>query len=759
LFIFKPLMNHLPELIRDLGLILIIAGITTLLFKKLRQPVVLGYLLAGLLVSPNFAFFPTVSDTKDIELWAEIGVIFLLFNLGLEFSFKKLINIGGAASITAFTEVSAMLVIGFLLGQVLGWKMMDCIFLGGILCISSTTIIFRAFDELGVKGKRFAQLVFGVLVIEDLVAVVLLVLLSTIALSRQFAGTEMLISLAKLSFFLLLWFVAGIFFIPTLLRKVQRFMSDETMLIVSIGLCLLMVILATQAGFSPALGAFIMGSILAETAQAERIERIIKPVKDLFGAVFFVSVGMLIDPRILIDYAGPILLITVVFIFFKTFHVTVGALIAGQPLKTALHAGMSQAQIGEFSFIIATLGLTLNVTSHFLYPIAVAVSALTTYTTPYMIRAAGPFYGWVEGHLPVRWKKTLTRYSAGTQAITQVNDWQLAIRAFFAHVLIFSIICLGIIFLFSTYVRTFVNGNITNGFTGNIITSVACLVVLSPFLWALVTRKFQTQAFANLWANRRQRGPLVFLRVIRGVLAATYIGIFLISFFSFSVAAVGVVLLVGFGIVFNQRIHAFYIQLEDRFFYNFHDRERLAAIQSRHELAPWDAHIAQFMLPMGSPVTGMSLEEMSLRERFGINIAMIKRGTYTISAPSRYERVYPGDVVFVIGSDEQLDQFKKHIEPIDGRSADAADGIGGEELVLKKLKVIRDSFLFDRTLRESGIREKTNGLVVGIERNNRRMLNPESNLILKDGDVLWIVGDGRLIDSIKKEIAAESERK
>lgn len=736
-------MNHLPPLISDLGLILFLAGITTLLFRRLRQPVVLGYILAGFLVSPNFSLLPTVADPQDIKIWADIGVIFLLFTLGLEFSFKRLMRIGGAASVTAFTEVSVMLLVGFVLGQVLGWALMDSVFLGGILCISSTTIILRAFDELGVKSKRFANLVFGVLIIEDLVAVVLLVLLSTISVSRQFEGGEMLMSILQLSFFLLLWFVAGIFFLPTFLRRVQKLLSDETMLIVSLGLCLVMVILASRAGFSPALGAFIMGSILAETTQAERIEHLVQPVKNLFGAIFFVSVGMLIDPAVLLQYAGPIVGITLVFILSKTLMVTVGALISGQPLKVALHAGMSQAQIGEFSFIIATLGLTLGVTSSFLYPIAVAVSAITTFTTPYMIRSAGGVYGWLELHLPSRWRKALTRYSTGTQTIAQVNDWQLMIRGFFVHVAVFSLIILGIIFLFSAYLRAWAFSHIENPQTANILTAVVCFLSIAPFLWAMVTRKFQTVAFANLWVNKRFRAPLIFFRVICGALAIVYVSIFLLRFFSFFIAVAGLILLVSIGLTFSRKIHSFYIALENRFFMNYHDRERQQAALNRIELAPWDAHIAQFEVPIGTNITGMALEELQLRERLGINIAMIKRGDhYTINAPSRFERLYPGDMLFVIGTDEQLDQFKRYIEP---EQALPQMPESAESIVLRKLIVKRQSFLYKKTIRESGVREKTNGLVVGIERNNRRNLNPESNIILEEGDVLWIVGDDKLI--------------
>ncbi len=741
-------MNHLPQLIQDLALILILAGITTLLFKRLKQPVVLGYILAGLLVSPHFPLFPTISDIGNIRIWADIGVIFLLFTLGLEFSFKKLMRVGGAASVTAFVEISAMLAVGFLIGLSLGWPLMDCIFLGGILSIASTTIILRSFDELGLKGKRFADLVFGILIIEDLIAVVLLVVLSTIAVSRQFAGTEMLASILKLFFFLALWFIAGIFFIPTFLSRVQKHLNNETMLIVSIALCLMMVLLSSKAGFSPALGAFIMGSILAETTQAERIEKNIRPVKDLFGAVFFVSVGMLIDPKILLNYALPILLITVVFVTFKTLHVTVGALIAGQPLKTSIYAGMSMGQIGEFSFIIATLGLTLGVTSDFLYPIAVAVSAITTFSTPYMIKLAGPLYSKIDSKLPVKWKKVLDRYSSGTQSITTASDWRIILRAFFMHIVLFSLIIFGILLLFTNYVAPWINGHVENVLFADILVALSGFAAMFPFLWALVMRKIKPISAANLWSNRRYRAPLILLRMIRVVLGIVFVGLFLITIFPLKVASVSVGVLVLLSLLFLQRIQRFYVRIEDRFFTNFNDRELQSARDGRHELAPWDAHVVQYILPPGSPVTGMTLEETQIREQFGINIAMIKRGEHhTIQTPGRYERIYPGDKLFIIGTDEQIDQFKKQTTPAN-ETAYTADDV--HEIVLKKIVVSADSVLIGKTIRESGIREKTNGLVVGIERKRRRLLNPESFTRFEEGDKVWIVGDSILINAMAR---------
>ncbi|MGK4568816.1 cation:proton antiporter [Flavobacterium sp. 3HN19-14] len=420
--------HHLQPLISDLGLILVTAGVAVLLFKKIKQPLVLGYLIAGFLAGNHFDFFPSVKDIKSVEVWAEIGVIFLLFSLGLEFSFKKLMKVGGTASITASTQIFVMVLIGFVTGKLMGWDNMDCIFLGVILSISSTTIILKTFDELGVKAQKFAGNVIGVLIVQDIMAILMMVLLSTVAVSQQFSGVDLVMSVLKLVFFLTIWFVGGIFFIPTLLKRAKSLLTDEMMLIISLALCLLMVIFAANVGFSPALGAFIMGSIIAETTQAEHIEHLVKPVKDLFGAVFFVSVGMLINPHTLYEYALPVAILTVITIVGQSLSATGGALLSGQPLRQSVQTGMSLSQIGEFSFIIATLGMTLNVTSDFLYPIVVAVSAVTTFTTPFMVKFSTPFSIFLEKKLPRKWVKKIERFAANAQAIKSVSNWQILLR-------------------------------------------------------------------------------------------------------------------------------------------------------------------------------------------------------------------------------------------------------------------------------------------------------------------------------------------
>jgi CPA2 family monovalent cation:H+ antiporter-2 len=740
-------MIHLPVLITDLALILAAAGVTTLLFKLIKQPLVLGYILAGLLVGPHINFIPTVTDSESIHTWAEIGVVFLLFSLGLEFSFKKLAKVGGSASITAVVEVLFMLLTGYLAGLAMGWSTMDCIFLGGILSVSSTTIIIRAFEELGIKHKNFAGLVFGVLIVEDLVAILLLVLLSTLAVSQQFAGMEMLTSILKLCFFLVLWFIGGIFLIPTFLKRTRKLMNDETMLVVSIALCLLMVLLAVQVGFSPALGAFIMGSILAETTQAERIEHLTKSVKDLFAAIFFVSVGMLIDPAVLVDYAFPILLITIATVCGKFLSSGIGALVSGQPLKTAVQTGLSLAQIGEFSFIIATLGLTLKVTSDFLYPIAVAVSAITTFTTPYLIKASEPFYHFLTRHLPKRFTEGINRYSSSTAGMTTLSDWKVLLRAYTSNAVIHSVILIALVLLGAKYIQPFITSHIISGHQGIILSLIVTLSLMAPFLWALTIRRVQKHAYSHLWLNKRYtRGPLIALEVLRICLGTFFVAFLIFQFYDTLLASViGLSIIVLGIIVFSARLQAFYDRLEKRFLGNLNARQ----IQKpQPAILPWDSHLTEVTIRPESSVIGRTLVELAIRETYGINIALIERGRLMIPTPNRDERLYPGDKLMIIGTDEQLAAVKQVFEPEQVLNEEVS--FPKNEMMLQKIVINRSSMLYGQTIRDSGIREKTQGLVVGIERFGRRILNPDSNMVFEHGDIVWIVGNHKKIPELLK---------
>nr|WP_315210191.1 cation:proton antiporter [uncultured Flavobacterium sp.] len=734
--------HHLQPLISDLGLILMTAAVAVLLFKKIKQPLVLGYLIAGFLAGNHFDFFPSVKDIKSVEVWAEIGVIFLLFSLGLEFSFKKLMKVGGTASITAVTQIISMVAIGYLAGQWIGWKQMDSIFLGVILSISSTTIILKTFDELGVKTQKFAGIVIGSLIVQDIVAILMMVLLSTIAVSQQFSGSELLLSVFKLIFFLTIWFVGGIFFIPTLLKKAKNILTDEMLLIISLALCLMMVILAANVGFSPALGAFIMGSIIAETTQAEHIEHLVKPVKDLFGAVFFVSVGMLINPGTLYEYALPVAILTLVVILGQSISSTIGALLSGQPLKQSVQTGMSLSQIGEFSFIIATLGMTLNVTSDFLYPIVVAVSAVTTFTTPFMVKFATPFSEYLEKKLPRKWIKKIERYSANAQSIKLVSNWQIVVRAFLTQVIIHSVIIVAIILLSSKFILPLVEGSQF----GNIFAALITLVILSPFLWALSLRRVAVKQVAILREERKYRGPILMMILLRMVLTLFYIGFLLNIFFSPVIAFIMLIAAVVVYFVFPKKLNAQYHKIEDHFLQNLNARELKKAVRSRSDLTPWDGHMTTFEIAPTSNIAGKTLEELSIREQLGINIAFVKRGEITINIPSRNERLFPGDEICVIGTDTQVAAFKKYL---DQHEIDVSPLATESDIVLQQLELTNEAFI-GKSIRDSELREKTSGLIVGLERGGKRILNPESKLILEKNDILWIVGSKKLLANLSK---------
>ena len=740
-------MGHVPELIIDLALILGAAAVMTIIFKMLRQPVVLGYIIAGVVVGPYFNFFPTVVESDGIKTWAEIGVIFLLFGLGLEFSFKKLLKVGNVAVITSLMGVGMTFLIGYNVGVILGWSMMDSLFMGGILSIASTTIIFRAFDELGVKSQKFAGIVLGALVIEDLVAVVLMVILSTVSISRSFEGMEMIYSIGKLVFFLVLWFVSGIFFLPTLFKRLKKYLSDETLLVVSLSLCFMMVVLSSQAGFSPALGAFIMGSILAETPKVERIEHLVQSVKDLFGAIFFVSVGMLLNPDMLVEYALPIGISTLVLLLGKPTFATIGALFAGQPIKVAVQTGMSLSQIGEFSFIIATLGVTLDVTSDFLYPVAVAVSVITTFTTPYMIGFSGRISDWVTLKMPEKWKNRLYKYSLGTQQVTEASDWKKLIRFYVINTLIFSVVIISIILLANQFLAPFFEESKWK----NLIVVSLTLLMIAPFLYALAFRRGPSQTYANIWLKPLYRGPLLALIISRIALSIFFIGFVFAKYYSPLAAFIGVLVATLFFVTQRHRIKRFYGKIESRFLLNLHERERAEEEQKKKQsvLAPWDSHLTKFTLETRSPIIGQPLGVMKLRETYGVNIVIIDRGGLTINIPRQEEVLYPNDVISVIGTDEQLSLFKDDITVKESQEEPKSEV---SQVGLHSFSIPADSELIGQTMRDSKMRERCKGIVVGLERDEKRIVNPDPDITFHADDVIWIVGINKRIQVYLKDI-------
>jgi CPA2 family monovalent cation:H+ antiporter-2 len=723
------------------------ATVATLLFRWLKQPIVLGYILAGLMVGPYLTLFPSVGDRQSVEVWAQIGVIILLFNLGLEFSFRKLIRVGGTASITASVQLALMLFLGFSIGRLLGWSTTDSIFLGAMISISSTTIIFKAFEELGVKEKKFAGLVFGVLIVQDLMAILMLVLLPAFAIAKSLSGADILMPVGKLVFFLVLWFTFGIFFLPTLLRKAGNFMNDEILLVTSLALCFMMVVLANEAGLSSALGAFIMGSILAETRVGGKIAKLTESIKEMFGAVFFVSVGMMIDPWLLPMYWKPILIIALTILIGQPIGSLIGALLSRQQLKTSVQAAMSLSQIGEFSFIIASLGLSLNLTSSFLYPVAVAVSAITTFTTPYMIRASLPAYNLLYRKMPHSWRIAVDRFSREGQPVKPSSDWQLYIKSYLLHTFIYTVLIVGIVFLVAHYAVPSLSGYGTSTFA-SVTATLLTLLLTAPLLWALAIRKIQSEIAGRLIKDSNYKAPVLVLQIIRFAITLLIIG-FLVHQLASYYWALGVMVAFVLLLAFNYRkLQVIHIWMERRFLSNFQDKEKLEYKEKGKHLTPWDAHITTFTVPPDFKNIGKPLLELKLREDLGVNVAMIKRGIYTIQAPDRFERIYPGDVLYVIGSDDQVLLFKKYLT----QNSQAMPKNGSENEISLQWVEITDGDFSGKTIKESAIRERTKGLIVGIERNNERILNPESNVTLQANDILWIVGNTRRIKVLEKII-------
>lgn len=739
-------MSHLPTLITDLALILVSAGIVTLIFKKLRQPLVLGYIVAGFIAGPHVSFTPTVIDTANIQTWADIGVVFLLFALGLDFSFKKLMKVGGPAIIAAITIITGMVILGMLVGSVMGWKRMDCIFLGGMLAMSSTSIIYKALEDMGLRTQRFAGLVLGILVIEDLVAVVLMVLLSTMAVKNNFEGAEMVFSIAKLFFFLMLWFIIGIFIIPTFFKRTKLLMNEETMLIVALGLCFLMVVAATQVGFSSALGAFVMGSILAETMEAEKIGHLVKPVKDLFAAIFFVSVGMMVDPGMIWEYMGPIILITLTVLTGQSLLGTLGVVLAGQPLKVAMQCGFCLSQIGEFAFIIASLGLSLGVTDSFLYPIVVAVSVITTFLTPYMMRLSEPAYPFVEKRLPVKWKKLLDRYTSGAEVVNQENNWKKLLVALTRIVVVYSVILIAELILAFSLLLPFIRTHIP-GIWGNILAAILIVTCMAPFLRAIVAKKNHSVEFQILWQdNRFNRGYLVSLIVFRFVLAMLFVMFVISALFKISVGLlIGIAGMAVAGMIYSRYLKKQSILIERRFLRNLNIRDISARPKGKTmprfagNLLSRDLHMADFIVPADSKWAGNSLSELGLKTRFGIQVVAIFRGNYCLNIPGGRERIFPQDRIQVIGSDEQLLKFEGQLEQqlLQGEDCDLSQS----EVNLRQFIVDADSAFLGKTIGESGIRERYKCLIVGMERGDGSLHDPTATTRFEEGDLVWIVGE------------------
>ena len=736
-------------MIQDLALILVVAGVVTLVFKQLKQPLVLGYIMAGFLVSPHMPYTASVVDMANVHLWADIGVMFLLFSLGLDFSFKKILKMGASPIISTITIIFSMSILGMVVGHLFGWSKMDCIFLGGMLAMSSTTIIYKAFDDLGLRQQQFAGLVMSVLILEDILAIVMMVMLSAIASGDNPNGSQMLNSVLKIGFFLVLWLVVGIFAVPLFLRSVRRLINAEVLLIVSLGLCCAMAVFSTKVGFSSAFGAFIMGSILAETVEAERIERLVEPVKNLFGAIFFVSVGMLVDPQILISYALPIAVLVLTILVGQSVLGSFAFMLAGESLKSAMRCGFSMAQIGEFSFIIASLGLSLGVISDFLYPVVVAVSVITTFLTPYMIRLATPAYSALEHRLPSRLIKLMNHLSMNRSESTGRSLWKRLLTQMAINTVVYSILSAAVIALMFTFVLPLTRRMLPGWelhWYANAITGTLTVITIAPFLRAMVMKKNRSEEWKALWAETsRNRLPLlstILARVIVAVSFIFYICNYLSRFTPAIMITIGVVLVAL--IVFSRRIKRNSIMLERLFINNLRSRDIEAQVHGRKRplyegrLLDRDIHIADFEVPSDSLWMGSTLKQLALGHKYGVHVSSILRGGRRLNIPDGDFLIFPGDHLQVIGSDEQLSKFQHAL----------ASEVFGEdyelekrEMKLRQLIIGADSPFIGKTLEESGIRSVYSCMVVGLEEGKENLSPISPKRPFQDGDIIWVVGE------------------
>ncbi len=746
-------------------MIMLTAGVTSLLFKLLKQPVVLGYIVAGMMVGPYVLGKAWVSDMESVETWGQIGVLFLLFSLGLEFSFKKLLQIGSTAIIAALTIVVGMMALGFLVGRLFGWDEMNSLFLGGMLCMSSTTIVFKALDDMGLRNNQFARICFGILVVEDLFAVILMVLLSSIATSRSFEGKALLLEIGKLIGYLVLWFVLGISLLPSFLRGFKKLLNNETLTIFVVGLCLGMVLLATGAGFSSALGAFVMGSLMAETLEAERIERLMEPVKNIFGSIFFVSVGMMINPSMLVDYWLPIVVITLVVIVGQIIFASFGTLLSGQSLKVSLQTGFSLVQIGEFAFIIAALGQSLGVTDKSLYPIVVAVSVVTTFLTPFVMRGAGPTFRFLNAHLSEGTRMFLETYSRNRNTVTEQSTFQRWLRRVLLTVFIHFIIIAFIYLLFFRVLNPWVEAlvqNIVPLWLTDGAELALLLIITSPFIYAIAHAGTRTKESYELWQSSNvQKAKLITIYLLRVVISIGLVAYAIFRIFSFTwgvVAAVAILVVVAITLSSRVRKHAH--SMANRFTGNLTAREKSAEQKravSRHfegSLLDYDVHISDFELEPTSTFSGRSLMQLNIRNNSGVSVVRIVRGGININIPGGRTVLYPGDKIVVAGSDEQIGRFK---QMLDGSIQKHKKGEekARTHVTLERFTITPDNQLIGTTLMQSGIREQAQCIVMGIERDGRRITNPDPSFEFQEGDIIIAAGETERIKQFVLSMAPQ----
>ena len=751
-------MQEIPVLITDLTIILTIAAVTTLLCKKIALPSVLGYILAGFLAGPVVNFLPTIEDMGGIEVWSDIGVIFLMFGLGLEFSLHKLARVGGAGFLAAGVQAAGMGGLGILLGLAMGWGGMNSLFLGVMLAMSSTMITMKSVEDMGLKEAPFSGLAMGTLVIEDILAIFAMVVLSTIAVSQTISGWALAQRLGILCLYLAMWLILGIFLVPTLMKKLRGLMNEEVLLIFSLCLCFLMAILAEEIGLSTELGAFLAGSLLAGTIHAEEVEHLVTPCKNLFGAVFFVSVGFMVQPGMIWTYLGPILLLSVVAIVGKLVFLTIGALAAGEPLGSALPAAAAQTQVGEFSFIIAGLGQSLGVTGAFLYPIIVAVSVLTTFTTPFCLKLARPMVGWLETHLPKSFLAALDRWGQIRRRQREPGDWALFLQGYFRSFALYGVLALGVVLLgVRRLLPVLLIAAGDRVWLGRVITCVVIYLALALLLPAMlrVRRRF----FTALWLEKvSSRVFLTALMVLRLGVAVVLAVVPVVAIFPAvsPLWTVLVVLPVVWLATHSNRLAGHYLEVEARFLANFNERRLVARFgqetgeEEAHQWLTEQLRVAVLACPADYAQDGRTLNQLDWGRRDHVQVIQVWRAGRHWNVPEGKWTVRSGDRLAVMGSPRQLENFCR-IQAKDGLAqlgemvtlrdyvaAQEAESTG--QLLCYGIQLEKSMPQVGKAVRESGIKTDWSAILIGLERDLLPMPTPDPSLTLRAGDLLWVMG-------------------
>ena len=748
-------MSEELNLVRDLAVILVSAGLFAIISKALKQPLILGYIIAGFLVGPNIDFFPGISSQEAVSQWSEIGVIFLMFGLGLEFSFKKLLKVGSSALVTAGTKFLGVFIIGFIVGQAMSWTVMESVFLAGLLSMSSTTVVLKSFDEMKLKDKPYAPMVFGTLVVEDLIAILLMVLLSTMAVAGKFAGGEMLFNLGKLAFFLILWFLVGIYVIPTLLKKARPYINDEILLVVCIGLCFGMVTLASAVGFSSALGAFVMGSILAETIESEHIMKIVSPIKDLFGAIFFVSVGMMISPSVIAQYWYIILILVLVVYLTHIVFSAAGIVLTRNGLENGVHTGFSLAQLGEFGFIIASVGVSLGVMRDFIYPIIIAVSVITTFTTPYMIRLACPAYKFLSAKLPAKWLAHMQPVEEQT-SVAEHSEWKKLLKAYVLRIVLYGVI----IFALSILSRSVLDPALVkffpswSEFVHNLVSVIITLALMAPFLYGLgVNSGSISQSAGKLLREKdSNKWPILGLILLRALLAVGIIAAVIST--HFHLAGWSLVLILVSGVLFLVVARYFVRRnssLEQRFLANLNQKEaeeaRKMPVTSsvRKKMGAYNVKIETMRISQDSTFAGQKLGDVHFRINTGANVIKVIRGHSSVTIPRSDYVMFPGDELIVVGTAEQLDAMRKMLSDAEIVPA----GVVDEDFTVQPVVLGPDSYMTGKTLRGCHVRDY-HCLVISVLHGPDFITNPKPDYVFEEGDTVWIAGEKSSVEWFNK---------